>query len=475
MTLLRAIVIILLGLSLSGGSVALAKVTPYKAGLLHYTRGEFQDSVLQLQKALASGRISRDEKMNAHKFLGLSLFTLGRLDEAEQNFVKCLTLDRNCSIRADEALDESVIPFFKSVKERLENPSPTPRSPIAAITATPSAPQAAAPSPPLVTSSSSGTGTRIVVQSNVKNAQILMDGILAGPVGTTLSAAPGTIEIEVQAPGYINRRLKLPVKRDLLNTFQVDLVPEGPSREELAASKLSKDKARMKADAQARDKARADALARERKTPRSREESALRDEELKKAPPVLPRENQTPLDMDEESDALFSEEARRGRRRDSEFDFPPTRAESAAQTKEKIPLSIFHLLPAGIGQIYNEDYFIGFGFFAIQAYSLYAILEAQENMQRSADNLTTAYTRNDLTTEQLEAYTVQINAYNTAQKGAQDRAILFLGVSYAVGVVHAVLMRPEQTPKAPPGGFSWEWEPQFTPQGDLRLVMDWQF
>ncbi len=468
-------------LCLSGMSPLWAKSSAYKGGLNHYTHGEFKEAAVLLQRAL-NAKPDRDEKISAHKYLGLSLFTLGRTAEAEQQFIKCLTLDRNCSIKKEEALDESVLPFFKQVKERLDNPSTTARS-----TPSPAA-VAPAPSPSPVASPAPAAGTRIIVLSNVKEANVLVDGILAGPVGATLSSSSGAVEIEVEAKGFNPRKLKISVPKNALSTFKIDLQPEGPSKEELAAlagAKLAKEKAARLREKElaAKEKSRSEVSSRDHRLPRGRDEDVQADD---KTPPVLPREDG--IRSEAESDSLFSEEERRSERSSSieresrgrrdrgteDFDVSNIKADSPNAGKARIPISFFHLLPLGAGQIYNESYLLGGTIFAIHVYAAYSILEAQQNMQRAADNLTTAYKRNDNTPEQLTAYAAQIDAYTAEQQTAQTRAALIFGGSYLFGVVQAVLMRPEVSSKSSP--LSWEWTPDFSTEGPrLRLVMDWHF
>ncbi|WP_141735323.1 hypothetical protein [Oligoflexus tunisiensis] len=408
---------------------ATGKPSAYKQGLQHYAKGEFDKAIQDLQKALKK-KPSKSEKVKIYKYIGLSHYTLGRQAEAGKNFEQCLATDLSCSIEAKEALDESVLPFFQNIKR--------------AITERKNAPK---------------PNTRILVKSPVKDAEILMDGILLGPVNTSLEAPPGTREIILQAKGYRPRRVKIAVNKLVENVYEIDL-------EKQPSKAVEKEKEKDK------DKARQQRIAREKEKERERrklEARRAREEKKDKVPPVLPAEDESARKLadppESKKNSLAMPEEKGPQTSDSSSDEPIE--------LEREPVSFAHFMPLGAGQFYNGDFLLGTLFLGTQLYAVGVIVQATQDIQQAEDNELAAIRRAQVdptvSQEDLDAFS---EAKRVFVKEKQERLNLALGAAagtYVFGVLHALIMRPYVLPTT----VTMQLQP--APEQGLQLQVHWDF
>lgn len=209
--LLRIIVNFWITLALSMNGVpwshqGVAQAQTFALGYKKYTKGDMKGAAEALQRALPQAK-SPAEKAKILKFLGIAQFTLGNKAGAAASFKNALTLQPGLSISADEVLDESVIPFFKSQ-----------------ASATRTAARPAAPA-------SSGKprygkptkSTWAVINSNAKGATIMMDGILAGSVGDKIEVSPGVVKLTLQAPGFHAKTFTVKIHENRENNVTLNL------------------------------------------------------------------------------------------------------------------------------------------------------------------------------------------------------------------------------------------------------------
>jgi len=416
---------------------AAGKSSIYKQGLQHYAKGEFDKAIQNLQKALKK-KPSKSEKVKIYKYIGLSLYTLGRQAEAEKNFEQCLATDLGCSIEAKEALDESVLPFFQNIKRSIADKKNAPKP-----------------------------TTRILVKTPVKDAEILMDGILLGPANTSLDVKPGTREITLQAKGYRPRRVKIAVNKLVENVYEIVLDklppkvdPKEKEREKAKQARLAKEKEKERE--------------REKERARKLEARKARDEKKDKVPPVLPAEDEAAKKLadpgpDPKRESLEMPEEKGPQ---STASAPPTvPAEPLELNRE--PVSFAHFMPLGVGQFYNRDYLLGTLFLGTQLYAAGVIVQASQDIQQAEDNEKAAIRRAQIdptvTQEDIIAFTA---AKQSFVKEKQDRLNLALGAAagtYVFGVLHALIMRPYVLPQT----VSLQLQP--TPNPGLQLQVHWDF
>lgn len=400
---------------------ASGKTPPYKQGLQHYAKGEFDKAIQSLQTALKK-KPSKSEKVKIYKYIGLSLYTLGRQAEAEKNFEQCLATDMACSIEAKEALDESVLPFFQNIKrgihERKNMPKPK---------------------------------TRILVKTPVKDAEILMDGILLGPANTSLDANPGTREITLQAKGHRPRRVKIAVNKNVENVYEISL-DKLPPKVDTKALEREKEKEREKARQQkiAREKAKEKERERERAARKLEARKDKKEKEKDKIPPVLPTEDESARKLADPGPEPRKESLEMPEERGPQVTAAAPSPANEPVELEREPVSIAHFLPLGFGQFYNGDYLLGTLFLATQLYAGGVIVQANQDIQQAEDNEQAAIRRAQVdptvTPDDLLAFSQAKQAF---VKDKQERLNIALGAAagtYVFGVVHALIMRPYVLP-----------------------------
>jgi tetratricopeptide (TPR) repeat protein len=440
---LRLLLILILPLSASG------KTPAYKQGLQHYAKGEFDKAIQSLQTALKK-KPNKSEKVKIYKYIGLSLYTLGRQAEAGKNFEQCLATDPTCSIEAKEALDESVLPFFQNLKRGINERKNVPKP-----------------------------KTRILVKTPIKDAELLMDGILLGPANTALDASPGTREITLQAKGYKPRRVKIAVNKNVENVYEITL-DKLPPKVDTKALEREKEKERERE----REKARQQKIAREKAKEKERERERARklearkekkEKEKDKVPPVLPNEDESARKLADPGPEPKKESLEMPEEKGPQATTAETSSSSPSEAAEleREPVSIAHFLPLGVGQFYNGDYLLGTLFLATQLYAGGVIVQANQDIQQAEDNEQAAIRRAQVdptvTPDDLLAFSQAKQAF---VKDKQERLNLALGAAagtYVFGVVHALIMRPYILPAA----VSMQLMP--VQNAGLELQLHWDF
>lgn len=109
--------------------------------------------------------------------------------------------------------------------------------------------------------------------------------------------------------------------------------------------------------------------------------------------------------------------------------------------KKSIDLSVFHFLPLGSPQFYNEDYIYGAFFGGAQIGSMigYAILQSSVAEEQRKQ---TEYLNSDADQEDKDLYVNGSNVYIGQLKADMDTAMIILGLSYTASVIHGILYRP---------------------------------
>lgn len=172
---------------LAFSSVALGQ--SFTQGQTLYQRGDFAGAQKAISQTLKT-ETSAEGKAMTLKLLGICQYMLGDKKAAGESFQKALKLKPGLQIAANEVLDDSVIAYFKGF---------------------------------------AGTkkGTFLKVQANVKGS-VLIDGIIAGATGDSISTEPGAVEVEIQAQGYVTQKLKMTVTKDKETVLTANLQKPKP-------------------------------------------------------------------------------------------------------------------------------------------------------------------------------------------------------------------------------------------------------
>ncbi len=201
-----------------------ASAQTLQQSMKYYFRGDLNATENSLNQTLRN-KISDKDRSQAYKYLGIVQFMKGKKDQAGTSFRSALGINPKIGIAASEALDESVIPFFNSVKaDKSKYIKPARSSSTVA-----SAPRAAGATTSGVRSvASKAKRTTLLVKCNVKSATVMIGGILAGSVNSVLDVNPGKQKIEVSSPGYITKRVNVNIVQNNENSITIDLAKPQP-------------------------------------------------------------------------------------------------------------------------------------------------------------------------------------------------------------------------------------------------------
>lgn len=197
----------------------------YNTGHAMYQKGNFSGAETALKKALNS-RLPKSEQARIHKLIGICQFMLGNKAAAIASFRQALSLQTNLVIAPSEVLDESVIALFNAQKRTNSRPNNTPTKLANRQTSGATTPTNSGNQP--IAGAKVVKSTFLKVLSNVPNASISIDGILAGQVNNLINTDPGQIEIEVSAAGYPSKTLKVTIIKNRENTVTVNLEKPKP-------------------------------------------------------------------------------------------------------------------------------------------------------------------------------------------------------------------------------------------------------
>ena len=238
---LRALVAVILSVALALPPTALAQ--SYAVGFAKYQKGDFRGAEAAFTQALTKSKAAKDQAKTL-KFLGISQFMQGNQNGAASSFARALNVQPNLRIENGEVLDEGVIPFFEKQRTSVAstNKSPSSRNGKRAAPARETqagSPTAAQPKPAAMAKapaakesplSRPAKQTTLKVQCNVSGAQVSIDGILAGRPGEIFNTDPGTVPLEIAAPGYLTKKLKVTITKDRENAITINLekIPPPP-------------------------------------------------------------------------------------------------------------------------------------------------------------------------------------------------------------------------------------------------------
>lgn len=184
----------------------------YDAGHAKYERGDFKGAERALQIA-AEKETAKLAKASILKLLGICQYMLGNRSEASKSFREAVALDSTVTIKPGEVLDDTVIDYFSRIKKETTKSAPTATT--ATIKHTPSTtPDKAA---------TKAAGTFIIVQSDVPDANVMIDGILAGSTNTKIEVEPGMLMIEISSARHEAKFQKVNTIEGTTTNVTVDL------------------------------------------------------------------------------------------------------------------------------------------------------------------------------------------------------------------------------------------------------------
>ncbi len=177
----------------------------FSDGVRAYQQGDFKKSESALTEAL---KTTKNPKTRAEifKYLGMTQWSLKSPAKATGSFSQARALNPTVSISNDEVLDPGVIGFFEKDSGKQASSQPVKSG----MTRGSGAKAKAQP-------------TTLFIDSNVKNASVVIGGILVGQTQSQLDVDGGAVLLEVSAPGYQKKIIKTKIQKSSANHLTVDL------------------------------------------------------------------------------------------------------------------------------------------------------------------------------------------------------------------------------------------------------------
>lgn len=175
-------------------------------------QADYHACVKTLESAIASVKHGDSLEASAYKLLAICQYKAGRKTAAAANFRAALQTDPKLTLtEGDTGGDETIVSFFTDVTgEKSRAKALVEDAIVDSAKSEPAGP----------------TRTSIVVFANAPGAAVLIDGIFAGHAGDTIEVDAGAVELEVNAPGYESKKLKVDAKAEVKGTVRVELVKE---------------------------------------------------------------------------------------------------------------------------------------------------------------------------------------------------------------------------------------------------------
>ncbi len=192
----------------------------YVLGARKYAKGDVKGAEAALIQATKRTK-NRAELAKVYKLLGITQYMQNKKPQAAASFKAALGIDPRLTIKSDEVLDESVIPYFEAQrggKPAVAGQAPGRRAPaaVAAPARTPTASKGPRYGKPL-------NSTILLVTSNAPKASISIDGILAGMVNDRIETQAGTTVLQMKAPGFRTKNFKVTIRAGVENKFTLNL------------------------------------------------------------------------------------------------------------------------------------------------------------------------------------------------------------------------------------------------------------
>ena len=384
----------------------------YTDGFNLYVRGNFVEAERALISASQTEKAASD-RANVFKLLGIVQYMQNKKKNAAISFQNALTLNPDIAISNNEILDDSILPFFKSVKKSMPKPQPV---------------VVKKPSP-----------TILRVFSNAKKASVYYNGRHIGAPGQKIKVKPGGGLVTIKAQGYQTKSFKVSLEKSKENKFIFNLAEHSSAK---VAAKVRKNLNNQPDDMFANESA----------------DNSFKQGGPAPAPPPEPTpQPQPPVDV-------------------FQVPVPPPPDTMPTRDGGSDKSIVYAFIPFGGGQYYNGDNLLGAFFTLGELGTLYfyqvsiqgAQLANEQLTQYEADaaekDKTSTPTESELA--QRQAYREDIDTFVKAQGVNANIAIVsFVGLT-VLGVAEAYLAMTG--PSKPAVADKWKLAPGETLDGYYR-------
>ncbi|MEZ4743873.1 MAG: hypothetical protein R3B45_15750 [Bdellovibrionota bacterium] len=452
-----------------------------ESGMKKYRVGDLVDAEddFRAAAAKATGR----KKATILKMLGICQYMLGDMSSSKKNFKTALKLNPSLQISPKDVLDESVLPFFNSLKQTTVNKKADSKPVIpktivkkqakaiakkASTTPKPSPKKNA--KPPVIEK------TTIKVLANIKDAGVMAGGIPIGRVNENIDIQPGFINISVLANGYdtVNKNMtiianrtnylrvtlhKAPPQQNITPQLSnqkedkiptnIDIKPQTSFGVDDNAVALVKPPKELKGDAGSKERL-------EQNQARSR---ALAEAKAKSQDGTVRAKDVLNAKREEKKRNLKNHQQRlkqkgKAKKKESKFEHRDN-IESIVPNKNEKKSLIVSLLPFGAGQFQNNSYILGSTFALLEVGAIYYFLDSSKKADQEVDATNSEIDKRLLEESTLsgddkvnyqketEDYATQAeDEINSLRQQAQIGIAAFAGL-WVIGALEAVLNTPK--------------------------------
>lgn len=165
-------------------------------GVVAYAKKNYKQSVQILKKSLIKNRkMEKKEKAIHLKYIGMSLYKIGKKNKSIKALEKAYELDPNLKIDDVDKEDKEIISAFRKAREKIAKQD----------------------------SESSESGTKIKIKSNISNITIVLNNRHTLKAGEKFSTNPGINDISIVLKNGQRRNFRLAVKKNQINTYYIKL------------------------------------------------------------------------------------------------------------------------------------------------------------------------------------------------------------------------------------------------------------
>jgi hypothetical protein len=190
----------------------------YATAREHFNNGNLSGTQKTLESILLpKPKVSGKNLEEARKLYGVTLFLMGKKQNAEKVFSAVLTTNPKAKISPEDLLDPQIATLFENARTKVKSSGASEKSFATADQIT----KKTAPKLPVAPPNAA----IVVLSCNVKKASVFVNGIYVGNCDTPVTVNPGQHEITVASEGYEDASKDFQLKGGQSVGFNVNLKP----------------------------------------------------------------------------------------------------------------------------------------------------------------------------------------------------------------------------------------------------------
>lgn len=190
----------------------------YSQALKQYRIGQFKKSIRLSNQALKKNN-SKKQKAKLFKLNGLSYFSLGKKESSKKSFLLALKYNPKIVVTREESLSPQAVSFFNKIKSSDLSKKERERQ---------------------RRKKASKVNRTVIVLNTPAKGTVIIDDIFVGQTGEKIEVKPGLIVATIKAKGFRAKKVKLRVKKNTKNKFNIKLSKIKPKSKKVAKKRRKK-------------------------------------------------------------------------------------------------------------------------------------------------------------------------------------------------------------------------------------------